>query len=145
MRAALLGILAFFMSIGTQAQNVTIFKSTHDYETTILRLDSIIKAKNLTYHKMVNYDNQSADVVEGHNRVFIFEDLALTQDVLKCDPLVSLDLPLKILVWDEHGEVYLGYVDPMFMKRRFQLKDCNEKLQQLTSLLVRITNECIKG
>jgi len=137
-------LLTTFMCVSLVAQNVTIYKSSHDYETTISRLDSLIKSKQLTYHKIVNYDNEYGETETAHNRVFIFEDQKLTKGVLECDPLVTLDLPLKILVWDEQGEVYLGYVDPMFMKRRFQLKDCNDRLQQLTKLLVRITNECIK-
>lgn len=144
MKIIISSIVATFLCVSVAAQNVSIFKSSHDYETTISRLDSLIKVKDLTYHKIVNYDKQSDDRITAHNRVFIFEDQSLTESVLECDPLVSLDLPLKILVWDEQGEVYLGYVDPMFMKRRFQLKDCNEKLEQLTKLLVRITNECIK-
>lgn len=144
MRTLFFSILVF-LSSGVVAQNVTIFKSSHDFETTIVRLDSIIKSKKLIYHKIVNYDKLSEDNAEGHNRIFIFEDLELTREVLSCDPLASLDLPLKILVWNEHGEVYLGYVDPIFMKRRFQLKDCNEKLEQLTALLARVTNECIRN
>lgn len=145
MKIFISGIFAMLLCWDVAAQNVTIFKSSHDYETTISRLDSLIKVKGLTYHKIVNYDKAVDERVTAHNRIFIFEDQMLTDSVLECDPLVTLDLPLKILVWDEHGEVYLGYVDPMFMKRRFQLKDCNEKLNQLTKLLVRITNECIKS
>ena len=131
-------------SLSAFMQNVTIYKSSHDFETTVSRLDSLIKSRKLTYHQVLNYDKKIRRRQIKHNRVFIFEDKKLTESVLQCDPLVSLDLPLKILVWDEEGEVYLGYVDPAFMKRRFQLKDCNEKLADLTRLLVRITNECIK-
>ena len=125
-------------------QNVTIYKSPHDFERTATRLDSLIKSKKLTYHQVYNYDKKIRRRQIQHNRVFVFEDKKMTEEMLQCDPLVSLDMPLRILIWDEEGEVYLGYIDPVFMKRRFQLKDCNEKLDELTRLLVRLTNECIK-
>ncbi len=125
-------------------QDATIYRSSHDFETTIFRLDSIIKSKKLIYHKIVNYDDDMKEEINFRNRLFIFEDEGLSKQVLECNAMASLDLPLKILVWNDGDEVFLSYVDPHFMKRRFQLKECNEKLHALTKLLVRVTNECIK-
>jgi len=126
------------------AQDATIYRSSHDFETSIHRLDSIIKAKKLTYHKILNYDREIKKKEIIHSRVFVFEDDKLSENILACSTIASLDLPLKILVWNDGEEVFLSYVDPHFMKRRFQIKDCNDKLHDITKLLVRITNECIK-
>ena len=42
---------------------------------------------------------------------------------VKCRPTTALDMPLKILVWEEYDDVYIGFIDPKFMKKRFMLND----------------------
>jgi len=39
------------------------------------------------------------------------------------EPLAALDLPLKILVWDDAGQTKLSYAPPSELATRFNLSD----------------------
>ena len=44
---------------------------------------------------------------------------------IECAQTVAIDLPLKILVWeDADGQVWLGYNDPAFIAARHGVPDC---------------------
>ncbi len=132
-----------YASFGVAAQDITIYKSNHSFSETVSRLDSIINSKGYKVYDMVVNDFET-DSVKYMNRVIQFEIPDLTQQILACEPTAVLDLPLRILVWKETEEVYLAYVDPAFMKRRFRITNCNESLKDLTKVLVRVINECIR-
>ena len=77
--------------------------------------------------------------------VIAFEDPQLTEELLACEPTAALDLPQKIIVWSENGDVYIGFMDAYFMKRRFLIRDCEETIQAMTRLSLRIINETIRN
>lgn len=41
--------------------------------------------------------------------------------VMEAEPLVALDLPLKVLVWDDHGQRKVGYYSPDTLAVRHHL------------------------
>ncbi len=44
---------------------------------------------------------------------------------MQCQQTVGIDLPLKMLVWeDASGQVWLGYNDPAFIARRHGANEC---------------------
>lgn len=38
------------------------------------------------------------------------------------EPLVALDLPLRLLVWDRDGRACVSYQEPAFVARRFGIE-----------------------
>jgi uncharacterized protein (DUF302 family) len=42
---------------------------------------------------------------------------------MEAAPLAALDLPLKVLVWDDGGETKLGYAPPAELAARYGLGD----------------------
>lgn len=143
MRGIFLLFVGIFLHYQARTQDITIYKSSHNYEVTVSRLDSILQAKGLTQYKTVVNDLET-DTISTQNRVFSFEDKDLSLKIAACEPSATLDLPLRIVVWSEESEVYLGYIDPSFMKRRFRITDCNDQIKGLTRILVRVINECIR-
>ena len=47
-------------------------------------------------------------------------------------PLAALDLPLKVLVWDDRGQTKLSYTSPAELARRYELSD--ELAQRLAGI-----------
>ncbi len=43
--------------------------------------------------------------------------------VMESAPLSALDLPLKILVWDDRGQTKVSYTDPAALAERYGLSD----------------------
>lgn len=62
--------------------------------------------------------------------------------VMKCAQTAGIDLPLRILVWeDEGGTVRVGYKDPEEMKDRHGIKGCDEVLRNRKGVLENRTSD----
>ncbi len=139
-------LLLLLVSFFSQAQNLTIFKSHLSVDATTAKIESIIDEKGLKFFETVHHHEIAIE--KGHEidstNVILFEDPDLTTDLINCEQTSALDLPLKLMVWEENGDVYIGYIDPQFMRKRFMIQDCPETLTKMTALVVRIVNETIR-
>jgi len=141
--AYLILLLATFYST---AQNLTIFKSNLGVRQTTNKLEQLIINKGLKFFETVHHHEVALE--KGHQidstNVILFEDPDLTSDLINCEQTSALDLPLKLMVWEENGDVYIGFIDPQLMKKRFMIQDCGETLSKMTDIVVRIVNEAIR-
>ncbi|MBV6644430.1 MAG: DUF302 domain-containing protein [Cyclobacteriaceae bacterium] len=142
-------MLVFFLSFASGslfAQNITVYKSYMDVPRTTDKIVDIIKEKGLIFFETVSHDEIAKErgITIHDTKVILFEDPNLTTELIQCEQTAALDLPLKIMVWEENEDVYIGYIDPQLMKKRFLIGECNETLSKMTGLIVRIVNEAIR-
>lgn len=136
----------FSLNIPLSAQNLTIYKSNISVDKTTEKLVSVIKEQGLIFFETVSHDKIAAD--RGKEiapiRSVLFEDPDLTTDLIVCQPTTALDLPLEILVWEEYEDVYIGFVDPKFMKKRFMVLGCDETIDKMSKLMIKVTNDVLR-
>lgn len=115
-------------------------------EETTDKLVSLIQDQDLVYFETVLHDEIAAkrDIEIPPTRVVLFEDPELITRLIRCNQTTALELPLKILVWEENQDVYIGFVDPKLMSKRFLLQDCGEVLDDIAKLMVRLSNNVIR-
>jgi uncharacterized protein (DUF302 family) len=53
--------------------------------------------------------------------VVLFGSPAAGTPVMVASPLAALDLPLKVLVWDDEGQTKVSYIDPAALAARYGL------------------------
>jgi uncharacterized protein (DUF302 family) len=53
--------------------------------------------------------------------VVVFGSPVAGTPVMEEAPLVALDLPLKVLIWDDNGQTKISYTDPAVLARRYRL------------------------
>ena len=53
----------------------------------------------------------------------IFGSPAAGTPVMAAAPLAALDLPLKVLIWDDDGQAKVSYSAPAWLAARYQLSD----------------------
>ncbi len=146
MRYAMFFMVFACLCIDLLGQNLTIFRSSKNVDETTDRIIQEIKDEALVYFETVYHDEiakQRGDTL-APTRSILFEDANLTTQLIKCQQTTALDLPLEILVWDEFGDVYIGYVDPKFMKKRFMIIGCDDTLESLSRLMLKITNNAMR-
>lgn len=133
-------------SINASSQNLTVYHSPRNVEETVERIIEIIKQKKLVYFETVEHDKVAAEY--GYEipptRMILFEDPNLMIELVSCRQTTALDLPMKILVWEENGDVYIGFFDPKVMKKRFLLEECDDIITSMSRLKVRVVNEALK-
>jgi uncharacterized protein (DUF302 family) len=125
---------------------MTVYRSDVSVDKTTEMLTTILKEKKLKFFETVPHDKiaKERNTEISPTNVIIFEDVSLSSELITCEQTSALDLPLKILVWEEHGDVYIGYFDPILMRRKYLIDGCDETLKAMSGVMSRLVNECLK-
>ena len=88
--------------------------SPRSVTATVERLTSLIAARDMTLFAVI--DQQAAAATAGlelrATTLVIFGSPAAGTPVMVAAPLAALDLPLKVLIWDDGGQATVSYDDP---------------------------------
>ncbi len=110
----------------TETGGVVRTASRHAYAETIARLRSEIERRQLTLFITID-QQQEAERVGLRLRptaLLIFGSPAAGTRVMEVSPEAAIDLPLKILVWeDETAQVWVAVSDAVYLQRRHRLAD----------------------
>ena len=110
------------MRMAPGAANGIISKpSNHSVDQTVDKLKSILEARGVTLFALVDHSGEAAKA--GLNmrptKLLMFGNPRAGTPVMLAAPSIAIDLPLKILVWeDDRGRVWLSYNDPAYLQRR---------------------------
>jgi len=90
-------------------------------EETVLKLEAILSAKGVTLFALVDHSGEAekAGLEMRPTKLFIFGSPKAGTPLMVAAPSLAIDLPLKILVWeDSDGEVWVSYNDPDYLRDR---------------------------
>jgi len=73
--------------------------------------------------------------------VVFFGDPAVGTGVMQDDPRAGIDLPLRILFWDDNGITHAGYRDPQALSDSFHLVDHRAVPARLSAFMTRLASE----
>jgi len=88
------------------------------------RLSTLIGAAGATLFGVIDQraEAEQAGLSLRQTKLVIFGNPAAGTPVMVAAPLAALDLPLKILVWeDDCGAVWMSYLDPVWLAARHGL------------------------
>ncbi len=90
---------------------------------TVSRLIDLLGAKGLKLFAVIDQRSEALDVgLElRETRLVIFGSPLQGTPVMEAEPLSALDLPLKVLVWDDKGQTRVTYYSPEALAIRYQL------------------------
>jgi len=109
-----------------QDRGVVTRQSLHSVDQTVERLEALLRAKGVTLFAMVDHSGEAAKVGLRlrPTKLLIFGNPKAGTPLMLAAPSVAIDLPLKILVWeDAAGKVWLGYNSPAYLQQRHGLPD----------------------
>jgi uncharacterized protein (DUF302 family) len=112
-------------SDATEAEPGVITKlSPRPVADTASRLQELIKAKGLKLFAVIDQraEAQSAGLDMPDTTLVIFGSPAAGTPVMVAAPLSGLDLPLKVLIWADDGQVKVSYYAPEELGRRHGLR-----------------------
>jgi uncharacterized protein (DUF302 family) len=98
--------------------------SPHSVEETVERLKTLLQAKGITLFALVDHSGEAQKVglPMRPTKLLIFGNPQAGTPLMLAAPSVAIDLPLKILVWeDEEGKVWLSYNSPEYLRERHGL------------------------
>ncbi|HET6866839.1 MAG TPA: DUF302 domain-containing protein [Solirubrobacteraceae bacterium] len=90
---------------------------------TVARLATLIAERGLTLFGVIDHSGEAHAVgLElPDTKVVIFGNPKGGTPVMQAAPLAALDLPLKVLVWDDGGQTKLTYTAPAALAARYEI------------------------
>ena len=95
--------------------------SRHSVDDTVDRLKAMLESKGVTVFAMVDHSGEAAKAGMSlpPTKLLIFGNPKAGTPVMAAAPSAALDLPLKILVWqDSGGKVWVSYNSPQYLQDR---------------------------
>jgi uncharacterized protein (DUF302 family) len=109
---------------------VTAKRSASGYRDTVARLSEAIERRGLTVFGRIDHAAAARDL-----------DLELADELMRSDPRIGIELPLRILVWADAEGVLLGYRDPRELAGDYDVARYESTLEQMATLLAELSDE----
>lgn len=95
--------------------------SNHSVDETVEKLKQILQAKGVTLFTVVDHSGEAekAGMKMLPTKLLIFGSPKAGTPVMLAAPSIALDLPLKILIWEDgQGKVWTSYNSAEYLKER---------------------------
>lgn len=106
------------------ANGIIDIRSNHSVDITVEKLTSILESKAVTLFALVDHSGEAAKVgmTMRPTRLLIFGSPKAGTPLMQAAPSVAIDLPLKILVWeDANRQTWVSYNSPEYLRDRHNL------------------------
>lgn len=92
---------------------------------TVARLSDLVAAKGMKLFDVIDHSGEAAEhgLELRDTKVVIFGSPVAGTPVMQAAALAALDLPLKVLVWDDGGQTRVSYTSPAELAARYGLND----------------------
>ena len=131
-------------SHGSGPDSLVRVRSATPASTTIARVEPALAARKLRLFAVVDHaaNARDAGLTLRPATVFLFGNPAVGTRVMQCDLASAIDLPLRLLVWeDPDGTAWVGYHDPAGLAASHRLAGCEEPLAAMSRALRALAGE----
>ncbi|SCZ53357.1 DUF302 domain-containing protein [Thiohalomonas denitrificans] len=74
-------------------------------------------------------------------RLVIFGNPEIGTQLMQCRRSVAIDLPMKMLVWEEEGSTRIGYNAPQYLADRHRISGCEAVLEKVGVALDKLARQ----
>ena len=105
------------------AQGVVTMPTAGTVAEALERLLGVLKARGVKVFAVVDHSGEAARVGEQlpDTKLVIFGNPSAGTALMQTTPLVALDLPLKILIWERDDEAFVSYNEASHLAARYGL------------------------
>jgi uncharacterized protein (DUF302 family) len=119
------------------------FRSSAGYDETLKRLLAAIDQRGLTVFAQFDHAAGAREVgLELRNElVVVFGNPKAGTLLMQADPLIGIEFPLRMLIWEDAEGVNLGYNDPRDLARQYAVGQQAGMLETMSALLNDLAQE----
>jgi uncharacterized protein (DUF302 family) len=109
---------------------------------TLARLSAVVAARGMEVFAVIDHSGKARDVgLDLRNtKLVIFGSPSAATPVIEAAPLAALDLPLRVVVWENGYQTLVSYPAPAAVARRYglngDLADALASIDALTSAVI---------
>jgi uncharacterized protein (DUF302 family) len=105
-------------------QGIVSIPSLHGVDATVEKLKDILNRQGVEIFALINHSGEAekAGIPMRNTKLLIFGNPKAGTPLMLASPTAALDLPLKILVWEDgDGKVWLSYNSVEYIRQRHSL------------------------
>jgi uncharacterized protein (DUF302 family) len=108
---------------GADGQIVVTKLSPWSMADTVARLSAVVAARGLKVLAVIDHSDEARQVglALRDTKLFIVGSTEVTTQLIEATPLAALDLPLRVIVWEDGYQTKLSYPSPAEVARRYGL------------------------
>lgn len=124
------------------ADNWIVKDSVSDVATTADKLVAAVQSAGATVFARVDHaaGAQSIGAELAPMTMVMFGNPRLGTPIMQAEPKAGLDLPIRVLIWDENGATKIGYLDPAELKARYTVKGADATFEMMSGALGKLTD-----
>jgi len=138
--------LVFSMLMAIQSvqasESYTVKQSRYSVGESVDRLERVLKEKGVIIFSRIFHSlgAKKSGIEMRPTQLLIFGNPKVGSPLINENPLVALDLPMKVLAWqDERGQTWLAYLNPSELQSRHNLRN-TELINKMKKALNTVTN-----
>ena len=124
------------------AENWIIKDSASDVGATANKLVAAVESAGATLFARVDHAAGAASIGAelAPMTMVMFGNPKLGTPILQNAPLAGLDLPIRVLIWDDNGTTKIGYLDPADLKARYDVSGADKSFEMMAGALGKLTD-----
>jgi uncharacterized protein (DUF302 family) len=123
---------------------VVVKRSASGYGETVRRLIGAVESRGLTLFARIDHSAaaREAGLELADEQVVLFGSPRAGTPLMRSDPRIGVELPLRILIWADARGVVLGYRDPRELAGPYDIAAEHQPiLEQMAMLLGQLADE----
>ena len=122
--------------------NMITKQSANDVKTTVDRLEAAVNKAGASVFARIDHAGAASKIGMELQpmEVLIFGNPKLGTPIIQANPLSGLDLPIKVLVWQDGDKVMIGYLDPQALKGRYDASGADKAFKTMAGALGKLTD-----
>jgi uncharacterized protein (DUF302 family) len=76
--------------------------------------------------------------------LLIFGNTSVGTPLMQADPRVGIELPLRMLIWQDADGTHVGYLDPRELAGRYALEGHQETLERQAAVLAKLADRAAR-
>lgn len=133
--------------VASRAEDGWVVKtSTVSVEQTADKLVSAVENAGAKVFARVDHaaGAKSIDAELEDMTLVMFGNPKIGTPILQAEPRAGIELPNRVLIWDDNGETKIGYLDPAALKQRYSIEGADKAFETMTGALGKLTDAATK-
>jgi uncharacterized protein (DUF302 family) len=118
-------------------------ESPYSVSATVGRLTAAIMRRRITIFARIDHaaNARAVGLEMPDEQVLVFGDPRAGTPLMRSDPRVGFELPLRLVVWTEDGMTRIGYEPPVTLAARYDVGARDDVLRAMGDLLAELVTE----
>jgi uncharacterized protein (DUF302 family) len=118
-------------------------RSRDGYAETSRRLREVIEGRGLRVFARIDHAGaaREAGLALPEEEVIVFGNPKAGTLLMQDDPRIGIELPLRMLIWQEGSSTMLAFNDPRDLVDRYSVAEHADTLDQMSTLLTALASE----